>query len=184
MALPKERITVDEYERIIAAAENANRRLELINGEIIEKMPTQLHALIVHLINGFLFVFLREHPAAWAFPEARYQLPEDPDNSFIPDISVVRREGKTITEQGAATYMPDLAIEVQSPGQGDKFMLDKAWMYLNRGTKMVWIVYPEKRVVEVLTPTERHLLTVNHTLTGGDILPGFTLAIREIFPSD
>lgn len=59
MALPKERITVFEYERIIAAAENANRRLELINGEIIEKMPTQLHALIVHLINGFLFVFLR-----------------------------------------------------------------------------------------------------------------------------
>ncbi len=182
MAVQKERVTVDEFERIIAQAENTDRRLELINGEIIEKMPTQLHGLILHVLHGFLFMFFREHPIAWAFSEARYQLPSDRNHSFIPDLSIVLREGKTLTERGAAAYMPDIAVEVQSPDQSDKFMAEKAGYYLANGSKMVWLVYPKQRLVEVLTPTERHLLTINDLLTGGDVLPGFTLAISEIFP--
>jgi len=52
--------TLSEFEA--AAAQHPDKRLEFINGEIIEKMPTQLHAYIVHLLSGFLFVFLRENP--------------------------------------------------------------------------------------------------------------------------
>lgn len=78
--------------------------------------------------------------------------------------------------------MPELAIEVQSPEQSDKFMKDKGEYYVARGSKLVWLVYPQQQIVEVLTPTERHLLTVNDTLNGGDVLPGFSLAIRDIFP--
>lgn len=81
MALPKE--------RIIAQAENADRRLELVNGEIIEKMPTQLHALVVYYLIIGLHNYLKDHPVAWVLPEARYELPHDPDNSSIPNISVV-----------------------------------------------------------------------------------------------
>ena len=78
--------------------------------------------------------------------------------------------------------MPELAIEIQSPKQSDKFMVDKGKMYLAKGAKLVWIVYPRQQLVEVLTPSERHLLTINDTLTGGDVLPGFSVQIREIFP--
>ncbi len=56
--------------------------------------------------------------------------------------------------------------------------------YLAHGTKMVWIVYPRQQMVEVLTLTERHLLTINDTLTGGEVLPGFSLTISEIFPKE
>lgn len=45
-------------------------------------------------------------------------------------------------------------------------------------------MYPKKRLIEVLTPTDRHLLTVDDTLSGGDVLPGFTLAVRDIFPAE
>jgi Uma2 family endonuclease len=45
----------------------------------------------------------------------------------------------------------------------------------------IWIIYPAKRLVEVLTPTDRKLLTEADTLEGGDLLPGFTLAVRDIF---
>ena len=182
MVAPRERVTVEEFQRIIEQAEKTDRPLELINGEIIEKMPTQLHALIVYHFIIALHAYLQDHPIAWVFPEARYELPDDPDSSFIPDISVVLREGRTPTTENAAPYMPELAIEIQSPKQSDKFMVDKGKMYLAKGAKLVWIVYPRQQLVEVLTPSERHLLTINDTLTGGDVLPGFSVPIREIFP--
>ncbi len=47
MVAPRERVTVEEFQRIIEEAETTDRPLELINGEIIEKMPTVLHAVIV-----------------------------------------------------------------------------------------------------------------------------------------
>jgi hypothetical protein len=47
---------------------------------------------------------------------------------------------------------------------------------------MVRLVYPDKRLVEVLTRASRELLTEADTLDGGDVLPGFTLAVRDIFP--
>lgn len=184
MAVQKEYITTDEFERLIYDAEKTDRRLELFNGEIIEKMPTLLHMAIVGLIQGFLFMFLREHPIAWSGPEARFQLPTDKRNSLIPDLCVVLKDGRILLDRGAAPYMPDIAIEVQSPDQSDKLMKDKGEYYLANGSTIVWLVYPKQRIVEVLTPTDRHLLTVNDTLTGGDVLPGFSVLISEIFPKE
>jgi Uma2 family endonuclease len=80
--------------------------------------------------------------------------------------------------------MPDLAVEVQSPGQTDKLMADKAAYYLANGTRMVWLVYPGKQLVEVLTQADRQLLPIDDTLTGEPLLPGFTLPVRELFPED
>lgn len=185
MVSPARAMTISDYEALLALPENADRRLELVYGEVIEKMPTQLHAAIVHLISGFLFVFLRENPIGWALVEARYQLPDDNQNARIPDLSFVRKaEGRMLTEQGAAPYMPDLAVEIQSPAQDDKFMADKAAYYLANGTRMVWLVYPDRRLVEVLTADERHLLTEGGTISGGDVLPEFTLQVKDIFPQD
>jgi Uma2 family endonuclease len=182
MAVSRIRVTTDEFERLLTLPENAERRLELIDGEMVEKMPTQVHALIVHLLSGFLFLFLREHPLGWAFVEARYALPTDPDNARIPDLSFVRMEGRTLQREGAAPYMPDLAVEVQSPGQGDKFMADKAAYYVANGSRMVWLIYPDRRLVEVLMPDDRKLLTAKDALTGGDVLPGFEVQVADIIP--
>ena len=49
---------------------------------------------------------------------------------------------------------------------------------------MVWLVYPDRRLVEVLTPTERHLLTDDATINGGEVLPGFSVNIADIFPAE
>jgi Uma2 family endonuclease len=185
MVSPTQPYSIAEYEALIDEAENSDRLLELVHGLIVEKMPTQLHAAIVHLISGFLFIFLREHPIGWALVQARYQLPGDEHNARIPDLSFVRRvEGRTLTTARAAPYMPDLAIEIQSPGQSDRMMLDKADYYLSNGTQMVWLVYPDRRLVEVLTNDERHLLTETGAINGRDVLPGFTVNVKDIFPSE
>lgn len=88
-----------------------------------------------------------------------------------------------LARSGAALYMPDLAVEAQPEGQSEGFMLDRALLYLANGTRMVWIIYPARQIVEVLTASERQLLTVDDTLTGGDVLPGFSVPIRDLFPA-
>lgn len=177
------KISAAQFEAFLARTENAGRRFELINGEIIAKMPTQLHAYIIHMLSGFLFVFLRQHPLGYALVEARYRLPGD-DNDLLPDLSFVAKGRGPLVHSGAAPYMPDLAVEAQSEGQSERFMLDKALRYLAHGTRMVWIIYSARRIVEVLTATERQLLTVEDTLTGGDVLPGFSVPVRDLFPAD
>ncbi len=182
MTVQKSAIPLEDFERFISLPENADRVFELVDGEIIEKMPTQLHAYIIQMISGFLFVFLRQNPIGYALVEARFRLPGDQENDLIPDLSFVTKAHGEIIRSGPAPYMPDLAVEAQSEGQSDKFMLDKAQLYLAHGSRMVWIIYSTRKIVEVMTPTDRKLLTIDDTLDGGDVLPGFTLAIRDIFP--
>jgi Uma2 family endonuclease len=173
-----------QYEAFLARPENLNRRFELIFGEITEKMPTQLPAYIIQMLSGFLFVFLRQNPIGYALIEARYRLPNDEENDLIPDLSFVKKGRGPLVRTGPAHYMPDLVVEVQSEGQSERFMLDKALLYLAHGTQMVWIIYPLRRFAEVLTANDRQLLAIEDTVNGGDVLPGFSVAIRDLFPTD
>jgi Uma2 family endonuclease len=180
----REKITAAAFDAFLAEPHivNSSRRFELIDGVIIEKMPTQLHAYVIGMLAHFLIACLQQSKIGYALPEARYRLPGDVDNDLIPDLSFVVVERGPLTVSGPAPYMPDLAVEVQSDGQSDRFMADKAQLYLRHATRMVWIVYPVRQIVEVLTPTERHLLTAADTLNGGDVLPGFSVPVRDLFP--
>lgn len=172
--------TRTEYEALIQ--QHPERRLERINGEIVEKMPTQYHGVIVYLIAGFLFNYLREKPIGHVAVEARYGLPDDDANDHIPDLSFFTRERGPIVTSGATPYMPDLAVEVQSPGQSERFLVDKGRYYLAHGSRMVWLVYPERRTVTVLTPDKQGELSDTATLKGGDVLPGFSVPVQDLFP--
>gem|GEM_PF-3173402 len=46
---------------------------------------------------------------------------------------------------------------------------------------MVWLLYPEKQSIEVLTPEDFSYLTANDTLTGGDLLPEFSVTVADLF---
>jgi Uma2 family endonuclease len=49
-------ITSKEFAQFVAQTENVDRLFELINGEIIEKVTTQLHALIANLFDALLYL--------------------------------------------------------------------------------------------------------------------------------
>lgn len=174
-------ISVEEFEHFLADFIESDRRFELINGEIVEKMPTILHGIITAILTAALINYLRENPIGRAVVEGRYRTPEERIHDVIPDLSFIGNEKGEVVSKGAAPYMPDLAVEVQSDGQSDKFMADKAAYYLANGSRMVWLVYPQQRIVEVITTDARHLLTVEGNITGGDVLPGFSFPIRDLF---
>lgn len=77
---------------------------------------------------------------------------------------------------------PDLAIEIISPGQGPGRLIEKIQYYLLYGVRLIWIVDPAGETVMALAPNaEPHTLTRADTLDGGDVPPGFRVALDDIF---
>ncbi|MBN2305578.1 MAG: Uma2 family endonuclease, partial [Anaerolineae bacterium] len=77
---------------------------------------------------------------------------------------------------------PDLAVEVLSPTDLPAHTRIKIANYLSDGT-VVWVVDPQTRQVEVYAPGQPvQQMGENGTLDGGAVLPGFSLAVKDIFP--
>jgi Uma2 family endonuclease len=180
MVAPAQLVTLEEFERFIAQPEQAHRLFELIDGEIVEKMPTREHGIIALNVGADLDAYLDSHPIGQAAVEARHRPTDDRLNDRLPDVSFVSGSRPVETE-GAANYIPDLCVEIRSPADTLRDMLAKADFYLRNGGRMVWLIYPEQRIVEVLTQQDRQLLTENSTLTGGDVLPEFSIPVSRIF---
>ncbi len=172
----------EEFEAFLKLSENNDRLFELINGEIVEKMTTEQHGVIAALIATFINIFLFEHPIGRVAVESRHRPVKPNRNNRLPDVSFVTNE-HPLTTRGSAPYIPELCIEIQSPDDSAKKMVDKATFYLANGAKMVWLVYPSKQLVETLTLDERELLGIADTIDGGDVLSGFKLPVKQIFPA-
>ena len=80
---------------------------------------------------------------------------------------------------------PDLTVEIASPNHYRPALARKAQRYLNAGTRLVWVVWPKRKEVDVWRPGDTQpstTLGVDDALDGLDILPGFTYPVRRLFP--
>src|SRR5207249_711998 len=116
-----------------------------------------------------------------ALPEFRCIFgPPGRERAYVPDLAFVATGRLT-----ADLYLhaaPDLAIEILSPDQHMAELLDKIQFYLLNGVRLVWVIDPKRTAVAVLVPNqEARLLTPGDTLDGGDVLPGSSIAISDIF---
>lgn len=83
---------------------------------------------------------------------------------------------------------PDLAVEVVLPSNRPRQMLNKIELYLQSGTRLVWVIYPDERVADVYRMDEdgrliSQKLTLNDSFDGEDVLPQFKLPVKDIFPA-
>jgi len=111
-------------------------------------------------------------------------LGRDPDTVRAPDIAFWTRERMPQPlRTGYPSIPPDLAIEVLSPSDVYASVSRKVKQYLKAGVRMVWILVPEDRSVEVYLPNCPILhLDNGDTISGEDVLPGFTSPVAELFP--
>jgi Uma2 family endonuclease len=181
---PNPPVTIEAFEAFLQRSENRDRLWELIHGRIVEKVPTEEHSVIVLNIGFFLKLYIREHKQGRAGPEMRHQRLQDDINSRLPDMSYFIDHSRPVVTEGAVPIYPDLAVEVKSPDDSYVEMRDKAHFYLAQGTRMVWLVYPAKRAMEIITADDIQWLTIMDTLTAEDILPGFSVPVAEIFQLD
>ena len=105
---------------------------------------------------------------------------KDKRNARLPDVSF-RAGSQTIVTKGSVPQMPDLAVEVKSPDDAWKDLRAKARYYLANGTKLVWLVEPVRRFVEVYSADDEQVLFEGDTLNGGGVLPGFEMPVSAVF---
>lgn len=109
----------------------------------------------------------------------------DEDLVRMPDVAFVPYEN---IPEGAdpTTPMPDripsLAVEVISRGNTKREMERKLRDYFTAGVKLVWFFDPQTQTVQVFTAVDQSSeLHADDALDGGDVLPGFTLPIGQLF---
>jgi Uma2 family endonuclease len=186
MSIADRLYTVDEFEQMIALPENRERLLELIHGRIHEKVPTELHGKAAVKLAKYLDNHVEDNDIdGHVGVEVRHQLPKDRHNSRLPDISV-RLTDEPAVSQGAVPQMPDIAVEIQSPDDSIDALRDRIEYFLQNGSRLGWILYPETQTADACT-LENGILKIeaidaDGSLDGRDVLPGFTVALIKLFP--
>ena len=104
------------------------------------------------------------------------------DRFLIPDIAFVSAERLPEDRRKAFSIPPDLAVEIVSPTDILFRVFKKALTYLSGGTQLVWVIEPVAKTVTVYrSETDIKTLTREDTLTGEDIIEGFSCKIPELF---
>jgi Uma2 family endonuclease len=178
-------MTTRTFERIRQAPEHHERLLELIHGEVVEKMPTEAHGKLAALVAYFLLAYVRPRGLkAHVGVEVRHESPDDPYNSRLPDVSL-RLSDAPPTESGAVAAMPHLAVEIQSPADRPHQMREKALYYLQKGARVVWLVYWPQASAEICTLDANANLVIETINTGGaltaeSVLGDFRLPLDDL----
>ena len=161
-------------------------RYELVRGELIKMAPAgSEHGELAMRIGWRLAQYTEIHKLGKVYAaETGFHLASNPDTVRAPDVAFVsqQRAEEAGAVRGYWPGPPDLAIEVISPTDNERNIAIKIANYLAAGT-VVWVMRPDVIEVEVYTPNQPvKVLTAADTLDGGDVLPGFTLTVKDIFP--
>jgi Uma2 family endonuclease len=160
---------------------------ELIKGELIKVSPPpgHEHGLVAMNLASPLHEYVKNKKLGKVYAaETGFLLERNPDTVRAPDVAFVTRE--RLEEAGPIKGYwrgaPDLVVEVLSPSDTLRRVERNAAHWLESGARRVWIVNPKLHTVNVYRSlTDIDVLTESDTLEGGDVVPGFQIAVAEIF---
>jgi len=163
-----------------------NEHIELVKGEVVQMTPAgHEHGTVGNRLAWRLGAFVEQNKLGLAYlAETGFILSHNPDTVRAPDIAFVTaaRAAQQKRRQGFFDGAPDLAVEVVSPEDTVEEVDTKVLEYLQAGTRLVWIVHPRTQTITVYRSLDKvHVLTAADTLDGDDVLPGFAVAVKEIF---
>ncbi len=161
-------------------------RGELIRGRLGGTMSTGVnHGKTVANLTILLGIFVKPHRLGTIVTSDTGILLDDVRHTVRePDIGYISAEKMPLDADmpGYSDVIPDLVIEVSSPGDTVQSIHDKALMWLSYGVRLVWVGHPDTRLVDLyLSSREVRTLGEEDTLDGGDVLPGFSCRVSEIF---
>lgn len=157
----------------------AGRPFELIQGRMVFKMPDDQHSEAQALLCAELVNYFKANPIGRVRTEFTLRLwPDKPTEGRVPDISVILNENLKPGER-YGSRAPDLAIEIVSRDDGWAELFEKAKLYFEKGSRVVWFIDPFQKGVEVVTPNNRKW--VNDTLSCPELLPGLAIQVEDIF---
>ncbi|WP_337175845.1 Uma2 family endonuclease [Paludisphaera sp.] len=178
-------VDADGFERLCAA--NRDMRLELeADGGLIVMAPASPDSGGREAELGFqLATWNKAARLGKTFsPSAGFTLP---DGSIrAPDASWMRQEAWDALDRRErrkfSRAVPDFAAEIRSPSDPLDELRAKMAGYVANGVRLAWLIDPETKAVEIHRPgREVERLAAPKSLSGEDVLPGFTLDLAEIF---
>ena len=154
---------------------------EYVEGELIPMPPTSVeHGNISSNLQWYLYSYVRVNQLGRVYTsDTGFQIG---DRVLMPDVAFVPSERIPDDLSKVFPNPPDLAVEVVSPSDAFRSVVRKALDYLEVGTKMVWIVEPTSQTVRVYrSETPIRVLGINDTLTGEDVVEGFSCQVAQLF---
>jgi Uma2 family endonuclease len=185
------RMTADE---LLAVPED-EWQYELVEGRLVRVSPTGLEH---YYVTDMLHTVMRRHAlerqlGLVTLPDTGFVLsrPGEPDTVLSPDIAYLStarvQQLPARGTQASKKFLPvapDLAVEIASPDQYHPEMAEKARLYLASGVRLVWIVWPAQKQVDVWRPghdAPGTTLNPGDALDGEDVLPAFAYAVADLF---
>lgn len=182
MAVGQRPVTAEE---LLRTPDDGLRR-ELVRGEVRAMAPAgSAHGRIAINLAWSLAGHAKSRDLGVVFAaETGFKISSDPDTVRAPDAAFVRRErieavGET---EGYWPGAPDLAVEVVSPNDRFSEVEEKVADWLSAGTRMVLIANPRGKTVTVrFSEKEARILSEGEVLDGGEVVPGWTLPVADVF---
>ncbi|MDE2776004.1 MAG: Uma2 family endonuclease [Chloroflexota bacterium] len=190
MATQERLLDIDAVSELIRQPEFADKRFYLMGGEIFEMSPVQrVHSRLASIIDFFLRGYVMSKDLGEVHVELGFHPPGDRHTLLAPDVAFVSHARLSQQpENGFLSIMPELAVEIASPSDSLAQLRRKARIYLDNGSRVVWIVLPSERGVDVCRSADGARLDIEFIgadglLSGEDALPGFELELSRLFPT-
>jgi Uma2 family endonuclease len=159
-------------------------RCELIYGELVMMRPAGFaHGEIALRIARFIADFVEQHDLGVAVAaETGYLIEKNPDLVRAPDVSFVRKDRlPSRRRMQFFAGVPDLAVEVVSPGDTKREVSEKVNMWLAHGTQSCWVADPDAMTITVhQTGKKPKRLAIGDELKD-DTMVGFVLPLSRVF---
>lgn len=164
--------------------DHEDRLFELVDGVLVEKTMGWYESMLGVEIARLLGNFVKPRKLGVVLG-ADGTLKLAPRLVRIPDVSFLAKDkfpGGVFPREPIPALAPDLAVEILSESNTRKEMTGKLHDYFRAGTRLVWYVDPDDRTVRVFTsPDDAHQLSENDNLDGGEVLPGLSISIHDLF---
>jgi len=180
MAVATERrYSVDD----LAGFPDDGKRRELVDGQIVEWDVTTLrHGILTALLVELLSAFVRKHRLGLvATTDALIRILGSRSHARGGDIAFFAH-GRLPADLDAssADVAPDLVVEVLSPSDRADQVQVKIHDWLRVGVRMLWYVDPTTGITAVYRPDGGGTVGPEEPLDGGDVLPGFSVRLRDL----
>jgi Uma2 family endonuclease len=157
------------------------RKYELVDGQIRVTPAGFRHGRVAVSLTVALGSHVKEHDLGYVVDSSTgFRLPGG--NVRLPDLAFVAKQ-RIVGElpEGFSSIPPDLAVEVLSPHDNARQVLDKVGEYLAAGVRLVWVIDPAARRATIYrTLSEVRTIVDGECLEGDDVVPGFRCPLSDV----
>ena len=180
-------LTIADVAALPSSLPSGDVRYELDNGRLIIKPPPGAdHGSGQGRLATHLFVQGEFRGHGKAFAEVGVVLKRNPDSLVGADNAFVCSRSLPIKKspEGYLETIPEVIAEVRSKNDTTKEIQDKVAAYHRAGVVVVWVPDPATRTLTVYRAAQQPVvLKADDLLTVPDLIPGFQVAVRELFDS-